>query len=77
MPDSVRPRRCRSMPFVPLVNLSEFVEHDRHDLAEAERHDGEVVAAQAERRRPEQDAEHGGDQRADEEHRPERECARP
>ena len=39
-------------------------EHDRHDLAEAEGHDRQVVAAQAERRRAEQDAEHGGHDRA-------------
>ena len=31
--------------------------HDRHDLAEAQRDDGEVVAAQPQRRRAEQDAE--------------------
>ena len=48
-------------------------EHDRDDLAEPEGHDREVVAAQAERRRAEQDAEQRRDARADEEHRPEHE----
>ena len=41
----------------------QVVEEDADDLAEAERDDGEVVAAQLERRRAEQHAEERGDQR--------------
>jgi hypothetical protein len=43
----------------------EVVQEDADDLAEAEGDDGEVVAAQLERRRAEQHAEERGDQRAD------------
>jgi len=50
----------------------EVEEHDRDDLAESEGHDRQVVAAQAERRRAEQDPEDPGDGRPDEEHRDER-----
>ncbi len=44
----------------------------RHDLAEAERYDREIVAAKAQGRRAEQDAEERGDRRRDKQHRPER-----
>ena len=39
------------------VHVDEVLEDDRHDLAEAEGHDRQVVAAQAQGRRAEQDAE--------------------
>ena len=51
----------------------EVLEHARHDLAEPQRHDGEVVATQAQRRGAEEHAECGRDDRADDEHRQERE----
>ena len=41
------------------VHVDEVLEDDRDDLAEAEGHDREVVAAQAQRRRAEQRAEDG------------------
>ena len=50
----------------------QVVEEDAHDLAEAERDDGKVVAAQLERRRAEQHAEQRGDRRADRQDDPER-----
>ena len=50
----------------------QVVEEDADDLAEAERDDGEVVAAQLERRRAEQHAEQRGDRRADRQDHPER-----
>ena len=42
----------------------EIVEENADDLAETERDNGEIIAAQLERRRAEQHAEHGGDQGA-------------
>ena len=62
-----------AMPLVPLVRSLEVAEDDRHDLAEPKGHDGQVVAAQAQRGRAEQDAEDRGHQRANEQHHPERE----
>src|SRR5260370_39990631 len=44
----------------------------RHDFPEAERDDGEVVAAKAKRGGAEKDAKEGGDGGRDEEQRPER-----
>ena len=44
----------------------------RHDLAESERDDREIVAAQTQRRRPEQHAEERRDRGGDEEHNPKR-----
>ncbi len=44
----------------------------RHDLPEAERNDGEVVAAKAKRRGAEQDSKERGDERRDKEQKPER-----
>ena len=41
--------------------LRQVVQEDADDLAEAERHDREVVAAELERGRAEQHAEHAGD----------------
>ena len=41
----------------------QIVQKDADDLAEAERHDGEVVAAQPQRRCPEHDAEEGREDR--------------
>ena len=43
--------------------LGTLRDDDRHDLAEAERHDREIVAAQPQRRQAESDAEARGDQR--------------
>ncbi len=63
------------MPFVPLRVRVGVEDHDGHDLAEAERHDGQVVAAQPQRRRAEQDAEDGRHGRPDDQHQPERACA--
>jgi hypothetical protein len=40
--------------------VAQVAEDDGHDLAEAQGHDGEVVATQLERGGAEQDAEHGG-----------------
>ena len=45
----------------------------RDDLAEAERHDREVVAAQAQRRNADQHAEQRGEDRSDQDHEPGRE----
>ena len=45
----------------------------RDDLAEAERHDGEVVAAQAQRGQADQHAEQGREDRGDQDHAPGRE----
>ena len=59
-------------PLVMLTGCDEVVEEDADDLAEAERHDGEVVAAQLERRRAEQHAEEARDGRADRQDDPER-----
>ncbi len=39
------------------VHVDEVLEEDRDDLAEPQRHDREVVAAQSQRRRAEQHAE--------------------
>ena len=66
-----------AMPKVPFVRSkppieSRVADELRHDLAEAERDDGEVVAAQAQRRQADQDAddrrEHPGEDQ-DEPHR--------
>ncbi len=46
----------------------QVVEEDADDLAEAERDDGEIVAAQLERGRAEQHAEAAGDQRPQRQH---------
>ena len=46
-------------------------EDDRDDLAESERHDRQVVTPQAQRRSAQEDAEGGGHEGADDEHRPE------
>ncbi len=46
--------------------------HHRHDLAEAQRDDRQIVAAQAQGGRAEEHAEERADQRADHEHDPER-----
>ena len=46
--------------------------HDRHDLAEAQRDDGQVVAAQPQGRRAEQHAEDRADDRGHRQHEPER-----
>ena len=43
-----------------------------HDLAEAERHDREVVAAQAQGREPDQDAREGREDPGDDQHEPDR-----
>ena len=61
------------MPLVPSVYCPRLRNTIGTISPKPEGDDREVVAAQAQRRRPEQDAEHGGDERADEEHRPERE----
>ena len=50
----------------------QVVEEDADDLAEAERDDRQVVAAQLQRRRAEQHAEQAGDRRADRQDDPER-----
>jgi len=47
-------------------------EDDRHDLAETERDDGEIVALQPQGGRAERHAESGGDDRGDRQHEPER-----
>ncbi|MNN30110.1 hypothetical protein D3C81_1437490 [compost metagenome] len=50
----------------------QVVHEDADDLAEAQRHDGQVVAAQLERWRPQQHAEGGGHQDRDRQHEPHR-----
>ena len=75
MPKLMPNRRGGWMPFspaAPLVTLGDVARHDRHDLAEAERDDGEVVAAQPQRRRAEQHAEDRRDQRRERQREPER-----
>src|SRR4029077_17787013 len=52
--------------------LRQVVEKNAHDLAEAERDDRKVVAAQFERGRAEQHTEQAGDERADGQDDPER-----
>jgi hypothetical protein len=52
--------------------LREVVHEDAHDLAEAERDDGEVVAAQAKSRRSQHGAGEAGHRRADRQDDPER-----
>ena len=53
--------------------LRQVVEEDPDDLAEAQRHDREIVAAQLQRRRAEEHAEEAGDGGADRQDDPERE----
>ena len=52
--------------------LRQVVQEDAHDLAEAQRDDREVVAAQLQRRRAQQHAEEARDGRADRQDHPER-----
>ena len=58
----------REMPFGPLVTLP-VDEDDAHDLAERQRHDGEIVAAKPQHREAENDApqrrEEAGERQAD------------
>src|SRR6185437_2327167 len=53
--------------------LREVIEEDPDDLAEAQRHDREVVAAQLQRRRAEEDAEEARDRGPDRKDGPPRE----
>ena len=43
------------MPFGPPVKSYQLMQDDADDLAEGERHDGEIVAAQAQHRKAEDD----------------------
>ena len=68
---------CGVIPFGPFVRLKPAevvaVAGDlRQDLAEAERHDREVVAAQAQRRQADHDPEERGDDPRDQEDEEER-----
>ena len=63
------------IPFGPVRDVDrrvEVVHEDADDLAEAERDDREVVAAQLQRRRAEQDAGAAGDEGAERDHDPPR-----
>ena len=63
--DPVQPHRA--------VGDARRVAHDdRHDLAEAQGHDRQIVALEAQGRRAEQHAEERGDRRRDRQHQPER-----
>ena len=64
MPERVD-QRDALRPVGEVDRLRQVVEEDADDLAEAERHDREVVAAQLQRRRAEQHAEEAGDRGAD------------
>ena len=59
-------------PVGDVYRAREVVEEDAHDLTEAKRDDGKVVAAQLERRRAEQQAEERGEPSADRQDHPER-----
>ena len=50
----------------------QVVEEDAHDFAKAQGHDREVIAAQLQGRRAQQDAEDRRDRRTDRQHDPER-----
>ena len=50
----------------------QVIHEDTDDFAKAERDDGQVIAAQLQRRRAEQDAEHAGNCRTDRQNHPER-----
>ena len=49
-------RGMPEMPFGPLVRRTQLMQHDADDLAEGQRDDGEIVAAQAQHREAEHDA---------------------
>ena len=55
-------RGMSEMPFGPPVTVVPVEQDDADDLAEAERHDREIVAAQPQHRKAQQDAERGGEQ---------------
>ncbi len=63
------------MPTLPLVRVDPVDEHEPDDLAERQRHDGEIVAAQAQHRKAQQYAPKGGEQAGDGQADPE--CPRP
>ena len=64
---NARPKKRRPRDVRQAVRAARHVvpvqQDDADDLAEAERHDRQVVAAQAQHREAEQDAEEGGEQR--------------
>ena len=64
------------MPCVPARDGLDVAQHVLHDLAEAERDDGEVVAAQAQRRRAEQQPGQRADHRREHDRAPEAEPER-
>ena len=73
MPPIDRRRRCRRCRSGPRCSRSRFRIAIGTISPKPEGDDRQVVAAQAQGRRPEHDPEEGRDRRADEQHRPERE----